>query len=270
MESHTSPQTSENPTDASVGHVVFGQSLKMHALRHVLLTLEFQLVEPEAAVVSSSVLRVAFDSCDPEACAAKAVFARSWQNKGASLEFLGVGRAPRLQPLLGSTERAPNHQGSIFDPTVEVFRERWGSSLHRVARFTEKRGLESQTQWLSSAAEPFIAARSLEEMLRYASTHNEEAVVRGLISAVQGLETLLAGWAEMARSGDEQVKQQLAAWSRLTSAGAGLAPAGALHTFRELVCGLGLYGHFETAVAELAVTPVATLIGWKEQLDRLK
>ncbi len=269
MESLASTQASENPTETSVGYVIFGQSIKMHALRHVVRTLELKLFEPAAIpFLRISEIRLAFDGCDAVACAAKAAFIRSLVQQPPAILQFPVGRISEIAPLF-EPQSPPPLQGSLFDPHVKVFTKCWGG-LHFLGRFLEE--LQKKKLAASVPERSFQASRSLEELLLYASTPAEKETLDLVIALVRRIECLSDGWSHLNQSGDDtNLKARLTDFVGQISPYCGQTRAGPLNDFCELLRGLGSAGrNFETAVGRLGTMKIATLVRWQSRLDQLR
>jgi hypothetical protein len=266
MESRNATHPSQQSTKVAADFVVLGDSLKMQALRHVLETLEMNVVTDHTTGTDHrhGEIRIAFDGCDPEACEKKATYIQSLALPPSTLLQFPIGRVPQIAPLFEETN-IPEHQGTIFDPNVEVYANCWGR-LHTFARFVE----QSDIQRLKAA--PFHATATLEALKRQAATPGEMQNLRRITALVAHVEDLIANWRSLLESGSlPSLEERLLQWNCTIQEPRGQIRAGPLDPFRELVRGLGSATRdFKTAVASLAEMKSATFDLWETHLKTLR
>ncbi len=265
MESLPPAQVSEQPSGNSPSFLVFGDSLKMHALRHVLETIEMNVLKLEDALDGLSELRITFDGCDAKACKDKAKFIRSLGAQPIDLLQFPIGKVPVIAPLFEDKPKVLKHQGTIFDPKIEVFAGSWQRLHTPFARFVEQ--LDPASIEILLPATPFHTADTLRELLNYTSDKNEENVLASIIELIQKVDELVAQWITWKNKNETAcLRASIELWSEQIDPNTN----GPLAGFRRLVCGLGNTAKlkFETTVPILNTMSISTLVEWKQTFDK--
>ena len=269
MESPPTIRYNESPTNIAVAYVLVGASFKMQVLKQVLRSLELNVFEPETQTQRASQIRLAFDGCDSQACAAKAFYIRSLDPQSPVILRFPICGSPQIAPLFETYPKISELQGTVFDQQVEVYNGYW-EKLHLLARFIEKLEISAQKVALSKSLIDTIA--KFAQLREYISMPKEDAVLRPWVELLKRLGNLISGWLDLEQSGNDAVLQaRLEAWTCLISPAQGQNRAGPLGNFRELLRGLGGAGrNFETAVARLESMKADTFIRWQNILTELQ
>lgn len=257
-----SPPSHSAPTEC---HLVFGKSLKMQALRHVLRTLEMRVAEPADYADNSGELRIAFDGCDAEACLEKAAFVRSFNSASAKILQFPIGRVPEIAELFAPDPVLRAHQGTIMDPDVEIFADCWRS--HRLRRFLERDGPDSIDEFLT---EPITT--NAAQLVNYAGLPHERMVAETFGKLMGMLEAKIEGWIRVKSQGETvRLKELLSAWSKAKTPPRGLSPPGPLYDFCGYLRDLDEREKFGTTVAKLSETVMSpAAASWREALSHLQ
>jgi len=254
MGTQTLVQAPTSLSAATVSYLVFGKSLKMQALRHVLHTLEMRVIESVNAKEDTGELHIAFDGCDVDACVEKAEFIRSRSSIPAQLAQFPIGRVPEIAPLFEASPSLRHQQGTILDPEVEVFAGCWRS--HRLRRFLERDGPDSINEFLTDPVRTDAAL-----LRKYAGLSHEQAVAERFTDLIGMLEVKIEGWLRLKSQGETaRLRELLAAWSKAKAPRHGLAAPGPLYDLCGYLRDLDEREKFGTTVAKLSetlMTPVA-------------
>jgi hypothetical protein len=256
------PPSHSAPTEC---HLVFGKSLKMQALRHVLRTLEMRVAEPVDYADGSGELRIAFDGCDAEACFEKAAFVRTHSSASAKILQFPIGRVPEIAGLFVRAPVLKAYQGTIMDPDVEIFADCWRS--HRLRRFLERDGPDSINEFLT---EPITT--NAAQLVNYAGLPHERVVAETYGNLMGMLEAKIEGWLGVKSQGDTmRLKELLTAWSKAKAPRRGLTPPGPLYNFCGYLRDLDEREKFGATVAKLSETVMShAAASWREALFHLQ
>lgn len=256
--------TPERLSEIAASYLVFGTSLKMRALHHVLETLEMTVLKTDASCDGLSELRLAFDGCDAKACADKAERIRRLGPQAPKLRQFPIGKVPEIAPLFAEHPQLPKHQGTIFDPDVEVFANCW-RQLHTFARFIELADPRKTEEALPEI--PFHAAEILRRLSPYTSGNDEREMLSQFIELVQAMDALIERWIACKQLGkSDHLKASIKCWSQRIDPDS----SGLLAQFHWLIRGLGNAGvNFEIAVPILGSMSASTLNDWKNLIDQI-